>query len=142
MYLLKRNIFFFFLLLILIFLCSCQKSKVLFINDKRVYIEIADSPRERAKGLMFRNELKKDHGMLFIFERNKITSFWMKNTFIPLSIAFIDINYRIVHITDMSPLDEGTSHSSIYPIKYALEMDQGWFKRNNIKIGDVIKGFE
>ncbi len=141
MYLLKRNIPILFLLLILIFLFSCQKNKILFINDKRVYIEIADSPKERAKGLMFRDELEKDHGMLFIFESNKVVTFWMKNTFIPLSIAFIDTNYRIVHITDMSPLDEMTSHSSVYPIKYALEMDQGWFKRNNIKIGDIIKGF-
>lgn len=135
-----KNISFF--LFPLIILLSCQKYKTIYINNKKLYIEIADTEQKIKKGLMFREKLEEDAGMLFIFDRNKVLTFWMKNTFIPLSIAFINSNYEIVHITDMSPLDEETYHSSIYPIKYAIEVNQGWFKKYNIKIGDKIKGLE
>ncbi len=66
----------------------------------------------------------------------------MKNTFIPLSIAFIDTNYKIIGIADMSPLDESRSHSSYLPAKYAIEMNQGWFEGNSIKVGDRVEGLE
>ncbi len=139
----KKYIKFFFYSLFLIIICfSCQKYKTIFINDKKIRVEIVDSKEERQKGLMFRDKLDPDNGMLFIFENTRILSFWMKNTFIPLSIAFIDTNCSIVRITDMSPLSEDTFYSSVYPVKYALEVNRGWFKLNHIKVGDKVKGLE
>ncbi len=137
MYILKYIKSFILLLIFNIFF-SCQKSKTIYINDKKLYVEIADTKEERQKGMMFRDKLEKNNGMLFIFENTGVVSFWMKNTFIPLSIAFIDTNYTIVHMTDMSSLSEDTFYSSIFLIKYALEVNQGWFEKNNIKIGDKV----
>ncbi len=88
---------------------------------------------------MFRKELAKDSGMLFVFDKVKKVGFWMKNTYIPLSIAFIDISNRIFQIDNMWPLDEKNIHYSIKPVKYALEVNLDWFKNNNIKVGDKIK---
>lgn len=130
------------LLIILILNNYCQKEKLVFIHNNKLYIEIVNNDEKRSKGLMFRKELPNDKGMLFVFENSQFVNFWMKNTFIPLSIAFIDSNYNITQIEDMSPLDEESSHASIRKIKYALEVNQGWFAKNNIKIGDKIQGLE
>lgn len=134
----KKIISFLVLSLIFIILFSCEKNKIIFINGKKLYIEVVDTDQTRRMGLMFRKQLAPDAGMLFVFEKNSVLSFWMKNTFIPLSIAFIDTNYMIVRKADMSPLDEETLHSSVLPVKYALEVNQGWFEINNIKINDKI----
>jgi uncharacterized membrane protein (UPF0127 family) len=87
---------------------------------------------------MGRKHLAKNEGMLFIFERQDYHGFWMKDTLIPLSIAFIDKDGRIVSITDMKP---GTldSHIPPRPVLYALEMNKGWFSSHGIKTGDVVK---
>ena len=77
--------------------------------------------------------------MLFIFDKPQIVSFWMKDTSIPLSIAFITSNFTIIQIDDMEPYDVFTIHRSIMPVKYALEVKKGWFRENNIKIGDKIE---
>jgi uncharacterized membrane protein (UPF0127 family) len=89
-------------------------------------------------GLMGRTHLGKDEGMLFIFDTEGYHAFWMKNTPIPLAIAFIDKEYKIVKITEMKPLTLD-SHPPPQPILYALEMEKGWFSSNGIKVGDVVR---
>ncbi len=110
----------------------------LYIQQKEIWVEVAKTPEERNHGLMEREHLNKDEGMFFIFETEGYHSFWMKDTFIPLSIAFIDKNGRIVSITDMKPrtLD---SHAPPKPVLYALEMNKGWFYSQGIKAGDVVR---
>ena len=130
------------LLLIILVFYSCGKNKTLCVNGIRLNVEVADTKELRKTGLMFRKKLKKDSGMLFVFDRREVLFFWMKNTFIPLSVAFIDTNYKIISIADMSPLDESRSHSSFLPAKYAVEMNQGWFERKSIKVGDMVEGLE
>lgn len=110
----------------------------LYIKGKEIRVEVARTPEERAVGLMGRKQLGKEDGMLFIFEEEGYHSFWMKNTLIPLSIAFIDREGRIVKIVDMEPLTL-ISHSPPKPILYALEMNQGWFSKKGIKAGDVVR---
>ena len=103
-----------------------------------VQAEVASTPEQRQQGLMGRTELAEDAGMLFAFSGEQPLSFWMKDTLIPLSIAFIDAQGRIVDIQDMQPLDE-TTHPSAEPAKYALEVNQGFFETRGIKVGDVVE---
>ncbi|OGP55382.1 MAG: hypothetical protein A2162_11725 [Deltaproteobacteria bacterium RBG_13_52_11b] len=110
----------------------------LYVKDKEIRVEVAKAPEERGRGLMGRKQLGDSEGMLFIFETEDYHSFWMKNTLIPLSIAFIDKEGRIVRVTDMKPLTL-ESHAPPKPVLYALEMKQGWFSANGIKVGDVIR---
>jgi uncharacterized membrane protein (UPF0127 family) len=110
----------------------------LYIKDKEIWVEVAKSPEERANGLMGRKHLGKNEGMLFIFEIEDYHGFWMKDTIIPLSIAFIDREGRIVKITDMKPLAL-ESHIPPKPVLYALEMNRGWFSANGINVGDIIR---
>ena len=102
-----------------------------------VMVEIARTDAERQQGLMHRKELQDGHGMLFIFERDQILSFWMKDTLIPLSIAYISHDGRIQEIYDMEPgnLNPVTSSRSA---RYALEVPQNWFSRAGIDIGDRV----
>jgi len=125
--------------------CSPQKQKTAVLSIERenaavvkITVEIARTDEERAKGLMFRESLPDGQGMLFIFDRDQQLSFWMKNTLIPLSIAFIASNGHIVEIKDMKPRDLTSVNSSI-PVRYALEVPQGWFQRVNVRHGDVVK---
>jgi uncharacterized membrane protein (UPF0127 family) len=100
-------------------------------------IEIADTPDERAIGLMNRESLPDDGGMLFDFGADVQAGFWMKNTLIPLSIAFIDKDGVIVHIEDMEPQTEELHYSpSLY--RYAIEVNQGWYADNGITAGDTV----
>jgi hypothetical protein len=109
------------------------------INGHKLVAELATSPEQQARGLMHRFSLKPDHGMLFVFARVERRSFWMKNTFIPLSIAFIADDGTIVNILDMAPQDE-SSHWSKGPVRYALEMRKGWFAERTIVAGDRVAG--
>jgi uncharacterized membrane protein (UPF0127 family) len=109
------------------------------IGEHKVVAEIAVTPEQRSVGLMNRFSLQPDHGMLFVFERAEPLAFWMKNTFIPLSIAFIAADGRIVNIEDMKPQTED-SHWSKGPALYALEMRKGWFLEKGIGPGAVVKG--
>lgn len=107
-------------------------------------VELAKTTEEHAQGLMHRTSLGEISGMLFIFDRPRVLSFWMKNTFIPLSIAYIDENKKIIDIQDMSPvksvMDQNTpSYVSKGPALYALEVNQGFFKKRKIKVGDTVK---
>ncbi len=110
----------------------------IYIKDREIWIEVAKKDEERAKGLMGRTSLGRDEGMLFIFDEEGYHGFWMKNTLLPLSIAFIDKKGEIVGIADMMPLTL-SSHNPPKPILYALEMNKGWFATNEIKIGDIVR---
>jgi uncharacterized protein len=109
------------------------------IGTHKLVAEVVTTPELRAQGLMNRFSLKPDHGMLFIFERPEPLGFWMKNTFIPLSIAFIGADGRIVNIEDMKPQSEAT-HWSKGPALYALEMKKGWFAERGIGPGAAVTG--
>lgn len=109
------------------------------IGKQKVVAEVATTPDQQTTGLMYRFSLKPDHGMIFVFDRAEPRSFWMKNTYVPLSIAFIDSDGRIVNITDMAPQDERT-HWSNGPAQYALEMRKGWFVDHGIAAGAKIEG--
>ena len=109
------------------------------INGHKITAEVAATDEHRARGLMHRFSLRPDHGMVFVFERAEPQAFWMKNTFIPLSIAFIAPDGRIINIDDMAPQDENL-HWSKGPALYALEMRKGWFAERGIRAGDVVKG--
>lgn len=109
------------------------------VGAYKVTAEIAVTPDERSLGLMNRFSLQPDHGMLFVFERAEPLAFWMKNTFIPLSIAFIAADGRIINIEDMVPQTED-SHWSKGPALYALEMKKGWFLEKGIGPGTVVQG--
>jgi len=135
----------FFILCFCLTFCSSQKLEVMEIPVERdgqrvavVKAEIARTQEERARGLMYRKELPDGEGMLFVFERDQMMSFWMKNTYIPLSIAYITSDGRIVEIKDMYPRDESSVMSS-RSVRYALEVPQNWFSRVGIKTGDVVK---
>jgi len=110
----------------------------LYFHHKEIWVEVAKTPEEISHGLMGRKHLGKDEGMLFIFETEGYHSFWMKDTLIPLSIAFIDKDGRIVWITDMKPLTLD-SHVPTEPILYGLEMNKGWFSSHGLKVGDTIR---
>ena len=103
-----------------------------------VEVEIADNEAERMKGLMERTELAENAGMLFVFEEEQPRSFWMKNTLIPLSIAYIDAEERIIDTQEMQPLDE-TVHPSAGPAMYALEVNQGFFEERGVEVGDTVE---
>jgi len=106
-------------------------------KEVEVRVEIADDPSEQERGLMYRTALAEDRGMLFVFPDEERLSFWMKNTLIPLSIAYIDSEGRIVDIQDMKPLDDDPPHYvSAEPAQYALEVNQGFFEERGVKVGD------
>ena len=106
---------------------------------KKLKIEIADTPNKRELGLMGRKNLDSDRGMLFKFPESQHLGFWMKNTYIPLDIAFLNEKGIVTQIEKMAPLST-RSIRSILPCKYALEVNKGWFDDNNIGIGDSIFG--
>jgi hypothetical protein len=101
--------------------------------------ELASTPLQRQAGLMHRQQMAAHEGMLFVFEQPEPQCFWMKNTPLPLSIAFIADDGHIVNIADMQPLSEA-SHCSAQPVRFALEMNQGWFAKRGIKPGFRLKG--
>lgn len=104
-----------------------------------IHAEVAMTPDQRAIGLMNRPELGANDGMLFVFERPSEQCFWMKNTLLPLSIAFIADDGTIVGLADMQPRDLD-NHCSPKPVRYALEMNQGWFAKRGIKPGAKLQG--
>jgi len=111
------------------------------INGHGLRAELAASEEEKRTGLMFRRSLGEDSGMLFVYEHEGQWAMWMKNTLIPLSVAFIDRRGHILNIEDMQPLTLD-SHQAAGPAKYALEMNQGWFAKRGIKKGDRVEGLD
>lgn len=103
--------------------------------------ELADNDTSRSRGLMFRRSLGQNQGMLFVFENSAVHCMWMKNTYIPLSVAFIDDSGAITNIADMQPQTEN-SHCAARPARYALEMEQGWFAQRGIRAGFQLRGID
>jgi len=106
-----------------------------------VRAEVANTDATRRRGLMERTHLEANQGMLFVFDAPSRLCMWMKNTLIPLSVAFIDEKGAVINIADMAPQTE-TSHCAARPARYALEMSQGWFARKGIAAGARIQGLE
>jgi uncharacterized membrane protein (UPF0127 family) len=105
----------------------------------RIQAEVARAPAEQMTGMMFRTQMGTHEGMLFVNPEPEIRCFWMRNTLIPLAIAFIADDGTIVNIAEMQPRSE-QSHCSAKPVRYALEMNQGWFDKRGIKPGFKLKG--
>lgn len=110
-----------------------KKAKIK-ICGKQLDVEIAENDMQRAVGLMCRESMPENNGMLFVFESERTLSFWMKNTKLPLSIGYLDKNKTLIDTYDLQPMNE-TSVESSKPALYALETNQGWFKKNNVKAG-------
>jgi uncharacterized membrane protein (UPF0127 family) len=104
-----------------------------------IHAELALTPEQRQKGLMYRRDLASHEGMLFVFEQPQPQCFWMRNTPTPLTIAFVADDGSIVNLDDMKPFDE-SSHCSAQPVRYVLEMNQGWFAKRGIKPGFKLTG--
>lgn len=101
--------------------------------------ELAVTPEQRQTGLMHRRDLGPNDGMLFVFEQPAPQCFWMKSTPTPLTIAFVADDGAIVNLADMAPFDEA-SHCSTRPVRYVLEMKQGWFAKRGLKAGFKLSG--
>ena len=105
------------------------------IGKRHLEAEVACDPISREQGMMFRKEMPSDGAMLFVFPQSSPRSFWMKNTYLPLSIAFLREDGSIVNIEKMAPLDEVSQHRSMEPVRYALEVHQGWFDEHGFGPG-------
>ena len=101
--------------------------------------EVALTPEQQAAGMMFRREMPGNEGMLFVNEAPGVRCFWMKNTLVPITIAFLADDGTIVNLADMQPRSE-LSHCSAKPVRFALEMNQGWFARRGIQPGFRLRG--
>ena len=110
------------------------------IGGKEIHAEIADEEHERAAGLMFRKELAADAGMLFIMPQTGPVGFWMRNTELPLTIAYIAPTGAILELHDLDPHNERPVRSRFPQIAFALEMPRGWFTKNNIWPGERVQG--
>ena len=106
-----------------------------------IHAELADNAASRMQGLMYRASLPTNAGMVFVFDENALHCMWMKNTLVPLSVAFIDEAGAIINIADMQPKTE-QSHCAAKPARYALEMNKGWFAQRGIKAGARLRGVE
>ena len=131
-------------MLALLFLACAPKAQhleavTLNVGGIAVSAEVADSPAERELGLMYRDPLPDDHGMLFVYPDEQLRAFWMKNTKIPLSIAFLSASGRVVSTSEMAAYDE-TPVPSEFPAMYALEMSRGWFVAHAVGPGAAISG--
>ena len=114
------------------------------IGHKIIQVEVADTKKKRTRGLMYRKSLPKDQGMLFVFPSSERLSFWMKNTYIPLSIGFFNTKRELLEVQEMQPesvllVEPRKTYRSRLPAKYALEMNKGWFSKNKIKPGAIFK---
>ncbi len=108
------------------------------IGEASLTVELAETDVQKSRGLMYRQKLGKNRGMLFPYASEEVRTFWMKNTYVPLSIAFIDDEKEIVHIADMQPRDLDST-SSIRPCQYVLEVNKGWFEDQGIDVGDRVE---
>jgi uncharacterized protein len=112
----------------------------LVVGAAKLQAEVAEDEQSRAMGLMFRDSLSEDRGMLFIFDAPRQASFWMKNTKIPLSIAFLESDRVISEEESMRPYDEALIQSRSDKIRYAIEVNAGWFDRHKVKPGAKVEG--
>lgn len=141
-----RPVFYFFHILVFVLTSNtilAQQDKVLPILDLQInntilHAEVVDTDKTRAQGLMYRQYLAPNSGMLFVFDEVHTPCFWMKNTPLPLSIAFITDKGVITNIEDMIPFNTAST-CPIAAVKFALEMEQGWFQAHQIHAGDQVK---
>jgi len=110
----------------------------LYVGAETVNTELAMTQLQVATGMMFRKDMAENEGMLFVFARPHRTSFYMKNTTVPLTAAYIDSEGVILELHDLKPLDETPVEAGTDKVQYVLEMKQGWFKRHNVAPGAVI----
>jgi len=128
-------------------LCFCAAARAelpaaeLSAGMHRIRAEVADTMSSRMQGLMYRKAMPQGSGMVFVFDETATHCMWMKNTLIPLSVAFIDEAGAIINIADMQPQSED-SHCAARPARYALEMNRGWFAQRGIKPGAKLRGLE
>jgi uncharacterized protein len=126
-------------------LCAAARAQLpavdLAAGMHRIRAEVADNMSARMTGLMHRKSMDQNAGMVFVFEENAAHCMWMKNTLIPLSVAFIDEAGAIINIADMQPHSE-QSHCAARPARYALEMNKGWFAQRGVKAGAKLRGLE
>jgi uncharacterized membrane protein (UPF0127 family) len=108
------------------------------VGDDTVIAEVASTEAQRARGLMYRRKLGRDRGMLFVYPKARTLSFWMKNTYVPLTIAYLDADRHVVDLVDMAPRSTA-AHPSSAPARYALEMQQGWFAQHGVAVGDRVE---
>lgn len=111
------------------------------VGMHRIEAEVAHTDATRRVGLMNRESMPEQRGMVFVFTQDARHCMWMRNTLIPLSVAFLDASGRILNIADMQPLTED-SHCAVGPARFALEMNQGWFKQRGVGEGRRIRGIE
>ncbi len=109
------------------------------VRGHKLALEVVSTPDAMRTGLMFRSELPEDSGMLFVYPEPQPLTFWMKNTRLPLSIAFLDAKGAILNIEDMAPFDDRTMHRSRGAARYALEVNKGWFARRGVVAGDRVQ---
>lgn len=107
----------------------------------RIQAEVAHTEAQRQQGLMHRTYMAINQGMLFVFPQPQRVCMWMRNTFLPLSVAFLDAQGKIINIADMQPRSD-TTHCADAPARYALEMNQGWFAAKGIAAGAAIQGLD
>ncbi len=120
-------------------LCSALPVIDLKIDKNIIKAEVASTQTSQQLGLMYRKSMPEQNGMLFVFEQKAGHCFWMKNTLLPLAIAFIDDDGKIVNIEEMKPQSED-NHCPSKPIRYALEMNANWFEKRQIKPGKLVEG--
>lgn len=132
-----------FLVLVVSGAATAQAASLLKLNagTGALEVEVAATQGQRAQGLMNRVSMPESHGMLFVYPSPAYFCMWMKNTKIPLSVAFIDAQGRVVNIADMAPQTE-TNHCTAQNATYALEVNQGWFVRHGVSTGTQILGLE
>lgn len=106
-----------------------------------IHAEVANNETQRELGLMYRKTMPENNGMLFVFDQPAGICMWMKNTILPLSVAFMDSTGKIINIADMKPQTED-AHCAYGPAKYALEMNLHWFKQKHVEAGTVITGLQ
>ena len=107
----------------------------------RILAEVANTDASREQGLMYRKSMASNSGMLFVFDQAAQYCMWMRNTRIPLSVAFLDRNGHIINVEEMLPLTEN-NHCAAKPAKFALEMNAGWFSARGLRVGMAISGIE
>mgnify|MGYP000730426313 FL=1 len=124
-------------LIFFLFAASISGSELISLEKILPNIEVVTNSQDRQRGLMYKKAIPENYGMFFIWNLNKVQCMWMKNTYIPLSVAYMDGSGKIINIYDMVPLSK-ISVCSDRPALYALEVNRGWYKRNNIKVGDIL----
>lgn len=128
------------LLFLILWIVSCDSLRTqhleeipIKIGGKTILVELAASPSERQRGLMYRRELPEDKGMLFVFPMADRQSFWMKNTYIPLDVGYFDSQGYLIEVLTMEADDGVKTYPSSEPALYALEMNAGWFRKNGFQ---------